>query len=392
MKNDKAPPPGKHALRQQAEDRLAEKDARGGHSPTEEDSRKLVHELQVHQIELELQNEELLQARQGLEASRERYADLYDFAPVGYFTVDQRWVIREANHAGAALLGFNRAKLVGRNLGGLISRDTRQAFNDFLVGIGAKKTKQVCEVQLEGNGEAPRFVHLEGVAVEPDQGQVGQYRLAAVEITERKRGEEALRLLAAIVESSDDGIVGLTPEGVITSWNRGAQDVFGYGAQEMVGCPESVLAPPEKAHEIDLLMRDVRQGRRVSHFETERVAKDGRRLSISLTLSPTRNGRGEIVGASIISRDVTPRQQAEKERDELLAQYREALAKVKLLSGLLPICSNCKKIRDDRGYWQQLEKFILEHSEAQFTHGICPDCVKLLYPDLDAESAPGRDA
>ena len=383
MKKGKPLPAGMHTLRQQAEGRLAREDARDGHLLADEDNRRLVQELQVHQVELELQNEELLQARQGLEASRERYADLYDFAPVGYFTVDQRWIIREANHAGAALLGFNRAKLVGRNLGGLLARESRQAFNDFLVRIGEKKAKQVCEAQLEGNGETPRFVHLEGVAVEePDQGQTEHYRLAAVEITERKRGEEALRLLAAIVESSDDGIIGMNLDGVITSWNRGAQDVFGYSAQEMVGRPESALAPPERSDEMILILRQVRQGRRVSHFETERIAKDGRRLSISLTLSPTRNSGGEIVGASIISRDVTARKQAEKERERLLAQYQEALAKVKLLSGLLPICSHCKKIRDDQGYWQQIETYMRDHTEAEFSHSICPECAKKLYPNL----------
>ncbi|MFH1059043.1 MAG: PAS domain S-box protein [Pseudomonadota bacterium] len=382
MKKGKPLPPDQRTLRQQAEDHLANEGVRDGHPPADEDSRRLVHELQVHQIELEVQNEELRQARLGLEASRERYVDLYDFAPVGYFTVDQRWIIREANLAGAALLGAKRSAVLGRNLGGFISRGTRQAFHDLLVGIAAKQTKQVCEVQLEGSGEAPRFLHLEGVAVAPGQDQEGGFRLAVVDITERKRGEEALQVLAAIVESSDDGIIGMALDGVITSWNRGAQAIYGYSAQEMVGGSESVLAPPEHSGEMHRILAEVRQGRRVGHFETERIAKDGRTLSISLTVSPTRNFRDEITGASIISRDITPRIQAEKERNELLHQYQEALAKVKLLSGLLPICSNCKKIRDDQGYWQRIEKFVQDHTKAQFTHGICPDCAKLLYPDL----------
>jgi PAS domain S-box-containing protein len=383
MKKDKAPSTGHSDLRRRAEDHLALRNSQSGPPANEEDAQRLLHELQIHQIELELQNEELRQAREGLEAALDRYTDLYEFAPVGYFTVDHLWTIREANLAGAALLGAKRASLLGRNFGKFISLDMRGAFNDFLRRTSAKRTKQVCEVRLDRQDAGPRFMHIEGVAVELDQGQEGHYRMAVMDITERKKGEEALQLLAAIVESSDDGIVGMTLEGVITSWNRGAQSVYGYSAQEMVGRLESTLAPPEKSDEMSLLLGKVSQGRQVTHFETERVAKDGRRLSISLTLSPTRNIRGEIAGASTIARDITTRKQAEREREELIVQCQEALTKVKLLSGLLPICANCKKIRDDRGYWQRIEKFIHEHSEADFTHGICPDCAKVLYPELD---------
>lgn len=382
MRKGKPLPPDQRTLRQQAEDYLATDGVRDGQPPADEDSRRLVHELQVHQIELEVQNEELRQTRLGLEASRERYVELYEFAPVGYFTIDQRWIIREANLAGAALLGAERGALLGRNLGGFFSRGTRQAFHDFVGGIAAKQTKQACEVQLGEDGESARFMHLEGVAVQPGQDQEGGFRLAVVDITERKRGEEALQVLAAIVESSDDGIIGMALDGVITSWNRGAQAIYGYSVQEMVGGSEAVLTPAERSGEMQRILAEVRQGRRVGHFETERVAKDGRTLAISLTVSPTRNTRDEITGASIISRDITPRIQAEKEREELLHQYQEALARVKLLSGLLPICSNCNKIRDDQGYWQRIDKFVQDHSEAEFTHGICPDCARLLYPDL----------
>ncbi|MBI5521522.1 MAG: PAS domain S-box protein [Desulfarculus sp.] len=383
MGKEKSQPPDAADLRQRAEASLAGKDDQGASLATEADSQRLVHELQVHQVELELQNEELRRTSLGLEASRERYADLYDFAPVGYFSVDKRWIIREVNLAGADLLRSKRANLLGKNIGGFISRGTREAFHDFLMRVSAGGTKQVCEVHLDQQGAEPRFVHIEGVAVDPGQGQEAHCRLAAVDITDRKKGEEALRLLAAIVESSDDAIVGMTLQGVITSWNRGAQSIYGYTAEEMVGRPESSLLPLERSGEMNLLLGKVRQGRPVTHFETERMAKDGRRLSISLTLSPTRNSGGEIVGASTIARDITAQKQAEKEREELILQYREALAKVKLLSGLLPICANCKKIRDDKGCWQSIEKYIHERSEADFSHGICPDCVKLLYPGYD---------
>jgi PAS domain S-box-containing protein len=325
MKKDKSPSTDQSELRSRAEERLRVKAPSSAAASSEEDAQRLVHELQVHQIELDLQNEELRQAREGLEAALERYTDLYEFAPVGYFTVDHLWNIHEANLTGAALLGAKRTSLLGRNFGRFLSLDTRGAFHDFLRRASAKRTKQVCEVQLDRQETGPRFLHMEGEAIEPDQGQEGHYRMAVMDVTERKRGEEALRLLAAIVESSDDGIIGMTLEGVITSWNRGAESVYGYSTQEMVGQVESRLAPPERSDEINLLLGKVGQGRQVTHFETERIAKDGRRLSMSLTLSPTRNIRGEIVGASTIARDITDRKQAEKEREGLIGQCQEAI-------------------------------------------------------------------
>jgi hypothetical protein len=82
------------------------------------------------------------------------------------------------------------------------------------------------------------------------------------------------------------------------------------------------------------------------------------------------------------------RKRAEAEREKLIAELQAALAEVKTLSGLLPICANCKKIRDDRGYWLQVERYIQEHSEAEFTHGLCPDCAQQLYPEFFAEDVP----
>ncbi|MFH1136493.1 MAG: hypothetical protein V1816_10475, partial [Pseudomonadota bacterium] len=91
---------------------------------------------------------------------------------------------------------------------------------------------------------------------------------------------------------------------------------------------------------------------------------------------------GAAVGFRGVARDATARITAKREREKLIEDLRQALAQVKTLSGFLPICSNCKKIRDDEGYWKQVEQYVEEHSSAQFSHGICPDCARLLYPDI----------
>lgn len=100
-----------------------------------------------------------------------------------------------------------------------------------------------------------------------------------------------------------------------------------------------------------------------------------------VTTSPWTDTAGNVVGSIHIARDITVRKNMEEEKEMLISELKDALAKVKQLSGFLPICASCKKIRDDRGYWQQIESYIHEHSEAQFSHGICPSCAKKLYPE-----------
>ncbi|MHB8067789.1 MAG: PAS domain-containing protein [Desulfobaccales bacterium] len=204
---------------------------------------------------------------------------------------------------------------------------------------------------------------------------------------ERKRSEEARSLLAAIVENSDDAIISKTLEGVITSWNRGAEIIYGYAAAEAIGQPITLLMPADGPDEAATLLAKIRRGEHVTHFETSRRRKDGANLSVSLSISPVRNRTGAIIGASTIARDISDRKRAEAEREKLILELQEALAQVKTLSGFLPICSSCKKIRDDQGYWTQLEAYIRDHSEAEFSHCICPACAKKLYGEfLDEEN------
>ena len=123
---------------------------------------------------------------------------------------------------------------------------------------------------------------------------------------------EAISRLAAIVESSNDAIIGKTLEGIITSWNGGAERIYGYLAEEVEGRPISVLMPPDHADEMRHILEKIRRGERVDHYEAVRVRKDGSRVDVSLTISPIRNAEGQIIGASTIARDITERNRAEE--------------------------------------------------------------------------------
>jgi PAS domain S-box-containing protein len=132
------------------------------------------------------------------------------------------------------------------------------------------------------------------------------------DVTEKRKAEETRSLLAAIVESSDDAIIGETlEEGVITSWNRAAERMYGYTAQEIIGQPISLLCPPHRVDEIPSILERLKRGEHIQHFETLRQHKDGRLLHVSLTISPIRDESGQIIGASKIARDITERKQSE---------------------------------------------------------------------------------
>lgn len=147
-----------------------------------------------------------------------------------------------------------------------------------------------------------------------DSGRPSRMAGVNLDITERKRAEELRSHLAAIVEASDDGIVGKTLDGTILSWNHGAEKLYGYKAEEIVGRPITLLVPPDRPDEIPEILERLRHGERIAQYETERIRKDGRRIEVAITISPITDSAGTVTGASTIARDVTDRKRAEAER------------------------------------------------------------------------------
>src|SRR6201997_784941 len=124
-------------------------------------------------------------------------------------------------------------------------------------------------------------------------------------MSERKQAEEITGLLAAIVASSDDAIISKNLDGVITSWNKSAERIFGYSSDETIGQPVTLIIPPERANEEVKILERLRRGERVDHFETVRRRKDGTLIDVSLTISPVKDSSGKVVGASKVARDIT---------------------------------------------------------------------------------------
>ncbi|HUD83444.1 MAG TPA: PAS domain S-box protein [Candidatus Saccharimonadales bacterium] len=200
----------------------------------------------------------------------------------------------------------------------------------------------------------------------------------------------ALGRLAAIIESSDDAIIGRSLDGKIVNWNAGASKLYGYTEAEAVGQPINFLVAPERGKELAPLLERVGRGEHIRHIETTRRRKDGELVEVSLSVSPVRNSAGQIVGVSTIARDIAERKRAEREREHLVDELQRLLGEVKTLSGLLPICAYCKKIRDDKGSWNEIELYIGQRSSANFTHSVCPDCASHHYADFLGDKPRGQ--
>jgi PAS domain S-box-containing protein len=265
-------------------------------------------------------------------ASEERFRTLFESMDEAFCAVemlydaDNRAVdyrFLEANPTFEKHTGFKDA--MGRTIRELVPDHDAHWFEIYgKVAATGEPIRFVNEAKAMGRWYDVYAYRLGG----PGSRKVG---ILFTDITARKRAEEAQARLAAIVESSDDAIVSKTLDGVITSWNKGAQRLFGYTAEEIVDQPITLIIPNERHDEEFSILDRLRRGERVEHFETVRVAKDGRRLDVSLTISPIRDANGRIIGASKVGHDITDRKRAEialRESEQRFRQLADAMPQI----------------------------------------------------------------
>jgi len=246
-------------------------------------------------------------------------ADIIGSAMDGIVTVDEQQRIMLFNAAAEKIFGRSSAEMLGQPLDRLIPERFRATHAAHIQTFGRTHVTR----RRMGNLGAIYGLRANGeefpLEASISQTEVNGQKLFTVilrDITERKRVEEALRasteLIQSIVASSDDAIIGKTLDGVIVSWNAGAEKLFGYSAQEALGKPMLMLFPPERVDEEPAILARIGRGERVEHFETIRVRKDGRQIDISATISPLKDANGKIIGASKIARDITERKRAQE--------------------------------------------------------------------------------
>lgn len=249
------------------------------------------------------------------------YRALLDSALDCIITMDSNGIVQEFNPAAERVFGFSRAEAVGQELAELIiPRSLRERHRRGLAHYLETGEGPVLGRRIEINGiRRDGSEILVELAITPLKVKGTTVFTAYLrDITERKRGEEARRRLGAIVESSEDAIISTDLKMIITTWNSGAERLFGYPAEDVIGKPVTILIPPERHDEEPEILKRIRRGEHVHHYETIRRRKDGRLLNISLTVSPIKDENGLVVGASKIARDITDRVRADRRRT---AQY-----------------------------------------------------------------------
>ncbi len=205
------------------------------------------------------------------------------------------------------------------------------------------------------------------------------------EIGNRKHAEERLKLFSQAVEMAMDGIQITDLDGYIVYSNKAVQEIYGFSFDEFIGKHVNELnADPGVAQ--DVIIPAIKTTGRWNG-ELMVIHKEGREFPIWLSASMVMGERDQPVAMVGVIKDMTRRKEAEKEKEVLISELQEALSKIKTLDGLLPICAWCKKIHDDKGYWKKVETYVEEHSDALFTHGICPECLKKVSPDTYEEIA-----
>ncbi|HEY5590615.1 MAG TPA: PAS domain-containing sensor histidine kinase [Paludibacter sp.] len=315
-------------LRQTAEELLKSKSSKSTTQLSKIETQKLIHELEVHQIELELQNEELLLASIESKKAAEKFSDLYDFAPSGYFTLSKNGEIIELNLCGAQMLGKERVYLINRRFGFFVSDDTKPIFNLFLDQAFKSRVKESCEISIVIDRQILIYVHLSGIVSEN-----GEHCLVnVIDITESKRTEEALKaseeLYRNLIEKMPDGVYKSTHDGKFVSVNPAMVAMLGYDSiEELMAIDIKKELYFEKEDRNRLVAEEEKNGFAV--FKLKR--KDGSGIWVEDNPWYSTDEKGNILYHEGIIRDVTERKRAELELREKEFQYRSLVNSGKAL-------------------------------------------------------------
>ncbi len=250
----------------------------------------------------------------------DRFKRLLEAAPDAMVIANAHGAIELVNAQTERMFGYDRSELLGRPIEVLLPASLAHRHAQHRAAyVHAPRPRMMGEgLVLEGRRKGGEVFPVE-IALSPLETERGMLVMAAVrDITERRRSEAAERLLLAIMRSSNDAIISCDTNGLVTSWNPGAETIFGYSASEITGKPIALLFPPERAEEEARIDRRVMTGGgHVAHYETERRRKDGSVVAVSITVAPIRNEKGEITGVSKFAHDITDRKRVEIEIREL---------------------------------------------------------------------------
>lgn len=299
------------------------------------------------------------------------------------FAIIQDGIYVYANQYLLKKMGIRRKEIIGRKFGSFIHPDDHDSFLEYY--------RKVQQKLSAADSIETRVVLPNGTVLYAEYSLVrakykGKPALLATahDVTTRKKMETALKesdeRFRALFDGSLDGIYIHDLKGNYLEMNQSSLETTGYNIDEITNLNVRSLLDDEQLSKVMQVAKELKgNGLQKELVEFKVKCKDESYIHTeNRSAMIYRNGKPyAVVG---IARNITERKKIEAEREKLIQELREALSHVKTLSGLLPICASCKKIRDDKGYWNQLESYIASHSQAEFSHGICPECAKKLYP------------
>ena len=197
----------------------------------------------------------------------------------------------------------------------------------------------------------------------------------------RRTSQDVLSIVIDAINSAIGGIIITDLNGAITFANQSFCKMFDNSNDNMIGMNAADLFSTKEVRTFSDVLAIVDIGKDDTQ-EFVVKSKEGRSFVVEVSASNVTSSSGELVGRMASFIDITKRKEIEADREKLINKLQDALNKIKTLRGIIPICASCKKIRDDKGYWNQIEIYIRDHSEADFSHGICPECAEKLYPEL----------
>ncbi|MRR53705.1 MAG: PAS domain S-box protein [Deltaproteobacteria bacterium] len=316
IKKDKHLSADAAGLRRHAEERLHKKVVSLIRPRSGEETQRLLHELEVHQIELEMQNEELRRSQEELVISRNKYAELYDFAPVGYFTFDTGGLIWEANLAGAQMLGIERRQLANKNLSSFISdAEGRKIFIRHLQSVLQRKGTQSCEIRLNAKDGTVIHGQLKSVTLDTNESKDGYILCSIVDITERKLTEEriseVIRQQQAILDNIPDIAWLKDRTGRYVAVNEPFGRAFGKAPEDLVGKNVYDIYPPELAAKYEKDSSEVMTTGSRTYFEESIVDREGKTQYVEKVETPIFSKTGVVIGIIGIAHDITSRKEIE---------------------------------------------------------------------------------
>ena len=308
------------------------------------------------------------------------YKSLFDSFPESALALDRDFRVLSANHSFYDRFKTDPFGTIGHSVFELgTGKWEIPTLMEQLDNISSKSAIRKFEAECFFAG-AGRKIMLIRIRPIPAENSGAFFLLTFEDITEQKKAKEDLEhselRYRALLGSVPDIIMELNGDKIYTWSNRAGIEFFG---EDIIG-KEAIFHNGEEQGLWDDRGPLFTERKDDIYIEGWQLRQDGERRLMAWWCRVLKDSEGNAAGALATARDITEQKLAEVERMKLISQLREALGKVNLLSGMLPICSYCKKIRDDRGYWNQIESYIRDHSDAEFSHGICPGCAKEFYP------------